>query len=260
MDETLIAMKSVIPIENKEESLDQNLNQTEISQIGTKQIYSSERMNFENKTNRIEFKNSKQLSRSVEHLPDDAYIIIFDFINYLLKCHNLPWPDCPDLPENPSPAVLAMRKLGTKFQKRYREKLAEEIPICTITQESSLTEFIEIALALFTEEGSENENMKISWGRIICFFAFSGFLAMQRYRSGQRYLIYNLAQWTAIFTEWKLQSWIDLNGGWDGLVEFEKKIKTNDKKMRLLRRIAGAGAVVSLTALVLWAVIVSVKS
>lgn len=178
------------------------------------------------------------LSEPIQYLPDDAYIMAFDFINYRLKRSNLMWLDCPDLPENPSSAVLAMRNLGTKFEKDYQEKLTEESRICKITDETSVIDFLNIALALFKEERNKNEDIEITWGRIVSFFAFSGLLAVQCYRSGHRSLIHSLAQWVAIFVEWKLQPWIDSNGGWNSLTKFENKIKNNEAAMRSKRMTA----------------------
>ncbi len=151
-------------------------------------------------------------------LPDDAYILAFDYINHRLKQRSLPWPDCPELPADPTPAMRAMRKLGDLFEAEYIQELSVLSSNLVVSPSTAYADFMDAANGLFETEASAGQ-MKISWGRIVSLFSWAGILAARCYQTGRKPLVMNVTQFLAIFVESKLIGWIESNGGWVSVSE-----------------------------------------
>lgn len=154
--------------------------------------------------------NSTAVQTLQEEEPEDAYVLAFDYINWRLNARNLHWPDCPELPPEPSRVQIAIRKVGEHFERTYCQELSSLSAEFSLDPSTSYTDFWGQANGIF----NNGQEMDISWGRIVALFAWSGVLAVKAYQAGKRELISNIAEWVAVFTETRLLLWIESHGGW----------------------------------------------
>jgi len=78
-----------------------------------------------------------------------------------------------------------------------------------ITPNNAQATFVTIVNELFSDG--------IKWGRVVALFAFSGALAVQCVQKEMPLLVDQVVDWTVVYIDGHLMSWIVQNGDWVSL-------------------------------------------
>lgn len=103
--------------------------------------------------------------------------------------------------------------LTAEFEQRYEEAFQTTCDELFLTPDNAQMVFMTTINSLFA-------NNVINWGRIVALLAFSGAAAAQCVDKELPYLVDSIVAWTTAFINQRLASWIEQNGGWNGLVSF----------------------------------------
>lgn len=156
----------------------------------------------------------------------EAKMLALDYIYHKLKKENVEWTRCPPLLE-PKEYYLTMRRLGEQFERLYRKRFDD---LATSLQLSSITtyrEFLCVCQELFQGENYINDfdhEVDAKWSKIVALFAFGGMLA-SRCATDEEMIdqLQSITDWIYIYARNRLAFWICKQGGWSGLLEYEKR-------------------------------------
>jgi hypothetical protein len=132
-------------------------------------------------------------------------LLVADYIMFRLRRANLPWDECPQLPE-PGPVQRTMQVLGEAFEERYTEVFQGMADSLHLTPNTAQDSFMRIVNELFSDG--------IRWGRIVALVAFGGALSVQCIQLEMPGLVNDIVDWVTEYIDIVLMSWIQEQGGW----------------------------------------------
>lgn len=132
-------------------------------------------------------------------------LLVADYVMFRLRRANLPWDECPQLPE-PGPVQRTMQVLGEAFEERYTEVFQGMVDNLRLTPNTAQDSFMRIVNELFSDG--------IRWGRIVALVAFGGALSVQCTQLEMPGLVNDIVDWVTEYIDVVLMSWIQEQGGW----------------------------------------------
>lgn len=132
-------------------------------------------------------------------------LLVADYVMFRLRRANLPWDECPQLPE-PGPVQRTMQVLGEAFEERYTEVFQGMADNLHLTPNTAQDSFMRIVNELFSDG--------IRWGRIVALVAFGGALSVQCIQLEMPGLVNDIVDWVTEYIDTVLMSWIQEQGGW----------------------------------------------
>jgi len=108
--------------------------------------------------------------------------------------------------ECPSELAWKLKNLVSKVRHDKKLLLAGSCHQVSLNNENAQATFFAIGDELFEDS--------INWGRIITFYAFAVEVAEFFMQKGQNNMVNNVVNWSALFVDQKLATWIKHEGGW----------------------------------------------
>jgi len=84
-----------------------------------------------------------------------------------------------------------------------------------VTRTTAYITFFTMADELFVQS--------VTWGEVVALFAFGGVIIEHCIECGMPLMVSQVADWVTVYTQDRVASWIAINGGWKGLVDFHQK-------------------------------------
>lgn len=122
---------------------------------------------------------------------------------------------CKRLPETgPSAAVhRVLREAGDELERLYQPDFTEMSRQLYLTSSTAQSRFADVIDELFRDG--------VNWGRIIAFFEFGGAVCVEcASREEMIRQVDNIAEWMTEYLNGPLNSWINDNGGWVGVIHY----------------------------------------
>lgn len=106
----------------------------------------------------------------------------------------------------PSELAWKFRALVSNVRDEKKLLLSGSCHQISLTDDNAQATFFAIADEVFDDA--------INWGRIVTFYAFAVEVAEYFERQGAPHMINSVINWTTLFVEQKLSTWIKRDGGW----------------------------------------------
>lgn len=122
---------------------------------------------------------------------------------------------CKRLPETgPCAAVhRVLREAGDELERLYQPDFTEMSRQLYLTSSTAQSRFADVIDELFRDG--------VNWGRIIAFFEFGGAVCAEcASREEMTRQVDNIAEWMTEYLNGPLNSWINDNGGWVGVIHY----------------------------------------
>ncbi|CAH1788200.1 unnamed protein product [Owenia fusiformis] len=173
----------------------------------------------------------------------ETRFLVADYVKYRMQRQGYEY-NCNQLP-HPTRINQVLRILGDEFEQKYRSNFEDMRNQIHITPDTAQQCFLQIIAELFRDG--------VRWGRVIALFAFTGTIAAQCVEQEMPSLVDNIVDWSSNYVNTHLMSWINENGGWDGLIQFyEGGNKIQDQQWPSFKTIfsyaAGAVGIVTIGA------------
>lgn len=108
----------------------------------------------------------------------------------------------------------AMRHLCSEITVKHEQQFVDMLNRLHVTPDTLHGHMDSIMQMLFQDQ--------VNWGRIASLFTFSAVLSQHCIEREMPQLVSRVIDWVAEYVDTNVQQWIDLNGGWGGLVTFHK--------------------------------------
>ncbi|XP_068616286.1 apoptosis regulator Bcl-2-like [Brachionichthys hirsutus] len=125
-------------------------------------------------------------------------------------------------PEPPHVEAIhrVLREAGDELERLYRPDFAEMSRQLYLTSTTAQLRFAEVIDELFRDG--------VNWGRIIAFFEFGSVVCVECVAKEEMTAqVDNIVEWMTEYLNGHLNSWIEDNGGWVGLISCKKKKKSS---------------------------------
>ncbi|TKS79795.1 Apoptosis regulator [Collichthys lucidus] len=120
---------------------------------------------------------------------------------------------CKRLPQSDPHAAIhrVLREAGDELERLYQPDFTEMSRQLYLTSTTAQRRFAEVIDELFRDG--------VNWGRIIAFFEFGGTVCVECVAKEEMTpQVDNIAEWMTEYLNGPLNSWIQDNGGWVGLI------------------------------------------
>lgn len=120
---------------------------------------------------------------------------------------------CKRLPESDTYAAIhrVLREAGDELERLYQPDFTEMSRQLYLTSTTAQRRFADVIDELFRDG--------VNWGRIIAFFEFGGTVCVEcMAKEEMTPQVDNIAEWMTEYLNGPLNSWIQDNGGWVGLI------------------------------------------
>ncbi|OWA52584.1 hypothetical protein BV898_17035 [Hypsibius exemplaris] len=162
-------------------------------------------------------------------------------------------PRTPAAGVNVQKVAKALQLLGDHLDANYWQAFQQTIPADWLEIKNTAdvkNKFFTLSRDLYfnVENGTAAAQYedKVKWGRIIAHFCFTSQLACVAASSNHEELIPELATWLTQFITRYLRPWIERNGGWEGLINYQQTItlpkKWNDSTLNYVYGLSAVAA------------------